>query len=148
MILELIVVGVGGILVGIIIGYPIYKKTKILDKIENRARNKILNDPELLKKELDKNSIYETNKNEDTVKLVPVVIEKDGKKVLEIKKEPFKLKTSTLSRSRTKTEDQASENLKRQSILSEEDLDRQVTETTSGEGTIEDAKEETEDGRL
>jgi hypothetical protein len=141
-------VGVGGILVGIIIGYPIYKKTKILDKIENRAINKILNDPELLKEKLDKNSIYETNKNDDTVKLVPVVIEKDGKKVLEIKKEPFKLKTSTLSRPRTKTKDQASENLKRQSILSEEDLDRQVTETTSGEGNIEEIREETEDGKL
>lgn len=96
MILEIIAVGLGGILIGVIIAYPIFKKTKILDKIANRERDKILKDPNLLKEKLEENSDILVDRGEKLN--YSVVKNEEGKEVLDLKMEPIKIKLQGITK--------------------------------------------------
>lgn len=91
----IILIGVVFLAIGSFIGFLIAKKTKILDNFsqDSRSMNKILNDPDLLVKKI-KESIKQINPNvegepeiwDNDTKIKLNVVEKDGKKVLEIER--------------------------------------------------------------
>lgn len=94
---EIIVVGSCGMIIGLLISYLLFRNKSIGNWIEKfltkdgRVRNKIINNPELLKKELEKNSeiidIADVSKRE---KISYKVVEEKGKKKLVEEREKMK----------------------------------------------------------
>jgi len=94
-----IVLGVIAVCIGSGIGYLISKKTKLIDNFSKDAkiRNKIINDPELLKEKI-KDSLRKLNPDaEGDIKIFDQgrevtldIKEKDGKKILEINRGKLK----------------------------------------------------------
>lgn len=90
MINEIIVISILGIIVGIILAYILSKTNIKFPTKDQRKKNKIINNPELLAEKLNENEIVDNGE-----KLEYSVVEKDGEKHLDLKKTPIKINPPT-----------------------------------------------------
>lgn len=81
-VLEFIIIGSASLIIGLIVGVVLVKKTNIIDKVSKheRYKQKVIKDPELLLEKLKENGEITDMGNKVNLSVVEV----DGKKQLEI----------------------------------------------------------------
>lgn len=88
---EALIITVAALGIGILIGYPLFRKFKFIEKAQDKSIQKIVNDPEALKAKLEK-----SGEIVDLGEKVEFFIKTDesGKKVLDFKKQKVELPKS------------------------------------------------------
>ncbi len=100
----------GGLIIGILIGYGLEKKTGLMNKFtaEERKKRKIIKNPDLLVEKLNETKL----KVDQGEKVSYFVEERDGKKVVVEKREPYKPKKEVDINGKTSQNKQKKEEIK------------------------------------
>jgi len=89
MITEILVTGLVSIPIGATIGYILFKKTTLFDFMKERSINKVIKNPEVLKKKLEESGeLFDNGKKLN----YNIITNEDGKEILEVKTEIAKEK--------------------------------------------------------
>src|SRR4030042_6977254 len=81
---EIIITGIAGIILGFLIGVILFKKVKLFEWLNKKKLNKVVGNPQVLKKKLEENGeIYDRGE-----KIHVGIITSGGKEFLDIKRDP------------------------------------------------------------
>lgn len=126
---EIIITGIAGIILGFIIGFIVFKKFKLMEWLAKQKLNKVIKNPQILKKKLEENGeIYDMGEKIH----IGITEDSGGKEILDIKRDPKMKEEKPKKKKKARRKKELSEEL----MIDKEDSDDQ------GEMPIEELSEE------